>query len=252
MQILLGTNETIVKINSKDIKIDYIQHFINSNFKNSIIKNNYIFIPESSQHYYHRIFLLKWLYTLYAKRNNNYIPELKESLVNRQHKPIKIVFPKKIIHRITYTVYNKETINIQIHPINSQIAYKLKTFLSAKMTISLTHLSVTLKTKEEKRLLKRFINSENIIDIAHLHIYDKQKMNDFFEGERRVKTLTYRDKAYIILGLTPNDDITALKKRYKKLAKQYHPDKANLGDKKEISLYTRKFQTILQAYETLA
>jgi len=249
MQILLGVNETIIKINSKSTKIDYIQHFINTHFENSTIKNNSIFIPESYENCYHRTFLLKWLYTLYAKKSNNYLPQLKESLINRQHKPIKILLPKKIIHRITYLIYDKETLHITIQPQNSQIAYKLKSFLLTKITILPTYLSVNIKTKEEKELFKRFIYSKSIIDIPHLHIYDKKKMESFLKIEQKV--LTKVDKAYMTLEISSDYDAKSLKKQYKKLAKEFHPDKVISKDIQTINLFTSKFQNILDAYEIL-
>lgn len=51
---------------------------------------------------------------------------------------------------------------------------------------------------------------------------------------------------YSVLGVTPTADIKEIKKKYKELAKKYHPDK-NPGDKKSED----KFKEINEAYEAI-
>ncbi len=249
MQILLGANETIVKINSQSISIDYIQHFISTHFTNRKIIDNYILIPSSHNDIYHRSFLLKWLYSLYTKKNIAF-PELKESLLQRHHKAIKIVTAKKIIHTITYKVVDKQNIKIQITPSNNAIAYQLKVFLQAKIQIMPTCLHVNLITKKEKNLLFKFMNSSSIIDVPHKHSYNKKDMEFFFFIKEEEKYSPMQD-AYLILGISKNDNFKTIKRRYKLLAKEFHPDRVDIDDKQKISIYTKKFQTILGAYEII-
>jgi len=248
MQILLGAHETIIKINSKAMSVDYIQHFINSYFKDTIIKDNYIFIPKSSKKCCHRVFLLKWLYSLYTKKSNTHLPELRKTLIDRQNKPIKIVLPKKIIYKIIYTVIDSETLHVKVRPLNTQIIDKFKTLLWADTTNLPAFISITIRDEKEKEFFKGFINSKDMIMQPHKHIYDEQKMQDFIKKE----SINQLDTAYLIFGLTPNDSTKALKRRYRKLAMLYHPDRASTQDEEIIKTYTRKFQTIVQAYEVLS
>ena len=250
MQILLGVNETIIKINSSSIKIDYIQHFISTHFLDRTIKENTILIPKSSQNSYHRMFLLKWLYTLYTKRTKNILPELKDILVQRYEKAIKIELKEKIIHNIIYSVIDDETINIKIIPANSQIAYKIKTYLSMEIILLPTSLHIKVKSDDDKKLFIKFLKNKNIINVPHKHIY-KQKDIEKFCNLIKYKEPTKIDKAYMILGLSNNYDAKSLKKQYKKLAKEFHPDRANSRDIQTLDLYTQKFQNILDAYEVL-
>jgi len=252
MQILLGANETIVKINSKTIKIDYIQHFINTHFLTRTITNNFIYIPQSSEDLHHRAFLLKWLYTLYMKKTNNFVPNLKETLIRRQTKPIKIILQEKIIHKIRYKIIDEEIIHIEIQPQNNQIEYKIKKYLGTKITIMPSYLSIVLDTKAKERF-KEFIYAKNIIDIPHLHIFHSVKMEEFLSGEKPPErvVIDFATQAHKILGSTPFEDKKTIKKRYKKLAMQYHPDKVSTEDENTITLYTKKFQIILDAYNTL-
>jgi len=252
MQILFGVDETIVKINSKSISIDYIQHFISTHFTTRKIKDNFILIPASSTNTSHRIFLLKWLYSLYAKKNEA-LPELKEYLLKRQHKAIKIITTKKIVYRLLYKIIDENNIHIQINPQNNNIVHKLKIFLQTKITITPTYLQVTLKSPEEKELLAKFINSTDIINVVHQHIYNKKKMKDFLHNHTKSqeKDLTSIQEAYLILGSSKDDDIKTIKKRYKSLAKEFHPDKVHGRNEEILNKYTKKFQAIFGAYETI-
>lgn len=251
MQILLGAHETIVKINSVSIKIDYIQNFIDTHFTNRVIKNNYILIPSSKENSLQRSFLLKWLYALYTKKTNTFIPKLKETLLNRQEKPIKILLAKKTIYSIKYVLINNETISITVLPQNKDIAFILNNYFSKMKAQSFsTHLNVKINTNKEKELLNKLIHSKQHISIPHLHLYKDDLLN--FIKQKDVVEVDYSiQKARIILGSNTQDDTKSIKKRYKKLAMIYHPDRAHSQDKKTLLLYTEKFQNIIQAYKIL-
>ncbi len=57
----------------------------------------------------------------------------------------------------------------------------------------------------------------------------------------------YDDNAYVVLGVSSNDDFRTIKKAYRTLVRQYHPD-LNL-DKAE--QYTEIMQNLNRAYEKL-
>ena len=61
------------------------------------------------------------------------------------------------------------------------------------------------------------------------------------------------DKAYEILGANRGDDTATIKKLYRKLVKQYHPDiiKGQGGDEQSIQNANAKLQEINEAYEIL-
>jgi len=179
MQILLGVNETIIKINSFSLKIDQIQNFIMQHFSKKQIESDSIFIPAHNQDCHKRVFLLKWCYSIYAKKTNIQLPQLKEQLVKRHKKPIRIV-------------------------------------LSAKIYVKQERKS---RKKEQKKVINR-------VDLP-------------------------LQRAYKLLGSSPLEDVKRLKKRYKKLAMEYHPDRVSSADTKIIKQYTQKFQQISEAYKLL-
>ena len=260
MQILLGLNETIVKINSHSQRIDYIQHFINTHFLNRSIQNNIIYIPKSKDDSSSRAFLLKWLYTLYVKKTKNNLPQLKELLVTRQHKAIKIILQEKVIHRIVYSVLDKQRVKVEILPLNNQLTRSIQTYLQVKMQYFKTHMIIYIHEEKEKILLKKLLCTKSLINIPHEHIYSKKAIENFLkEKEEETKTQERHislhrnslEDAHFILGSFPQDNVKILKKRYKKLAKVFHPDKIHNQDESSRLLYTKKFQNISNAYNLL-
>jgi len=251
MQILLGVHETIVKINSDSIKIDYIQHYISTHFFNNKIQNNSILIPKSEEDSYHRVFLLKWLYALYSKKTKNDIPELKELLIKRQSKKIRIILKSKIIYKLIYSVVDSTTLNIQITPANHHIANAIKKHLGIQLILLSNSINIIIKSDLQKKLLQEFLNTKQLINVPHEHIFDKEKIHNFCTigiKEKEV-VLSLVDKAHLVLGTSTRFDENSLKKQYKKLAKKFHPDMAQ--DISTITLYTQKFQNIVNAYEIL-
>lgn len=183
VQILLGVNETIIKINSLSLKIDQIQNFVMHNFSQKQIESNTIFIPAHNQNCHKRVFLLKWCYSIYAKKTNIQLPQLKEQLVKRHKKPIRIILADKL-------QVKKET---------------------------------NKKKNQEKKEQKKVIN----------------------------RVYAPLQRAHSLLGSSPFEDVKRLKKRYKKLAMEFHPDRVCSTDVEIIKQHTIKFQQILEAYRLL-
>ena len=255
MQILFGAHETIIKINSKSMNIEYIQHYITTHFKSRTISANNIKIPTSTANLYHRTFLLKWFYALYAKKNGP-LPELKESLIQRYYKAIKVVLPQKIVHTLHYKVINANTLHLTITPQNVKIALKVKNFLQIPIKTSATYLELNIETQNEKKRLQEFLQTNEIISVPHKHIFNKWEINRFLHAtseeeksnENRTSPLA---NAYMILQMNPTNDVKSIKKQYKNLAKKLHPDRVKEQDEELIALHTKKFQELLECYEII-
>ena len=93
-------------------------------------------------------------------------------------------------------------------------------------------------------------NEERLIDYAAraFHISDS-----LHESIRRKYNVRGSSKAYAVLGLTENATEAEIKKAYRKLILEYHPDTiASKGMADEFKEYaTKKFREIQEAYETI-
>lgn len=253
MQILLGVHETIVRINSHSLKIDYIQHYIHRYFNDVVLSEKSLYIPASHKNSHYRIFLLKWLYALYAKKSKNNIFELKETLLRREQKAIKITFAHTTVYKILWNISDSENLTLKVEPYNPDILCKIEKYFKTSLHVTQNQYILYLNSPQQKERLKRLLSSSDNIGQKCQHIFDQQQMDAFVDTsfKKEKPKISSLQKAHIILGALPGDDVQTLKQRYKKLAKKYHPDRVNPKDDKSVALYTEKFQNILQAYEIL-
>lgn len=96
--------------------------------------------------------------------------------------------------------------------------------------------------KREQRYKEDFRSSSN--EAKEETIYEEYENLEHIADELK---RFYSQSAYIILGVSENDDFTHIKKSYRALVSIYHPDR-NLD---EIELYTEITQNINSAYDKL-
>ena len=101
-------------------------------------------------------------------------------------------------------------------------------------------------------------SEENILaTIAKAFAFDPEKYHAIFDKfEQMMKNVQPKasiDDAYKILGVHKEDDMNTIKKAYRKLVRQYHPDIIKSQGKSEdyIKEATEKTQEINQAYEMI-
>jgi DnaJ like chaperone protein len=77
-----------------------------------------------------------------------------------------------------------------------------------------------------------------------------QNWDNYQNGQRRTSTYNKEDN-YKILGLQSSDTDEVVKSTYRKLARQYHPDKHASKSVEEVKLAEEKFKKIQQAYNEI-
>ena len=103
-------------------------------------------------------------------------------------------------------------------------------------------------THAEENLLTK------IAAFLHFSSNEFESMMDQFRSSFSQTTVhSSIDEAYQILGVTPSDDLSTIKKKYRSLVKKYHPDiiQAQGADEHYIQDATRKIQEINDAYEVI-
>lgn len=98
---------------------------------------------------------------------------------------------------------------------------------------------------------------EILQEIARAFDISKYELDDFIKNISSMKTTSSKsmslDEAYEILNISKNVSLNELKKRYRELAKKYHPDilNANNVSQKELEEGVVKFRKINEAYELI-
>ncbi len=123
--------------------------------------------------------------------------------------------------------------------------HKRKQFVG--FLIQLAFVDNGISTEEEK-VLRDIVQELNISPDEYDAIVNK------FENMMKNKQQTMSPKeAYEILGVKETDDMNTIKKAYRKLVREYHPDIISSQDKDEtyIEEATAKTQEINQAYQVI-
>ncbi|NCB55529.1 MAG: molecular chaperone DjlA, partial [Epsilonproteobacteria bacterium] len=98
--------------------------------------------------------------------------------------------------------------------------------------------------------------NEDISDALEIRRADFERMIEQFKTFYTHKAEQKRfgiQNAYDVLGVSPQDDMESIKKKYRALVKEYHPD-ILMGQGKDQSIIdaaTAKLQEINEAYETI-
>ena len=103
-------------------------------------------------------------------------------------------------------------------------------------------------SSDEEKVLREIMHELNIAPEIYDEIVNK------FENIMKNKQQTMSpEKAYEILGVKESDDMNTIKKAYRKLIREYHPDIISSQDKDESYMEeaTAKTQEINQAYQVI-
>uniref|UniRef100_UPI0040479231 DnaJ domain-containing protein n=1 Tax=Aliarcobacter sp. TaxID=2321116 RepID=UPI0040479231 len=182
------------------------------------------------------------------------VHELEAQLIGIMFDDISILFNEKEKARaIMKEIFNEEK---QKNDDTKQIAQDLNKLLGRSVLkrkqfvgflIQLAFIDDGISSHEEK-VLKEIMTELNIPLTAYDEIVNK------FENMMKNKQQTMSSKeAYEILGVKESDDMDTIKKAYRKLIRQYHPDIISSQNKDESYMEeaTAKTQEINQAYQVI-
>ena len=101
-------------------------------------------------------------------------------------------------------------------------------------------------SSDEERVLREIVHELNISPDEYDGMVNK--FENMMKNKHQTMSLT---EAYNILGVNEGDDLSTIKKTYRKLVREYHPDIIKSQDKDEtyIEEATAKTQEINQAYQ---
>ena len=248
MQVLLKKDITIFYIDYCYMK--FIYYFIKNNFKNRVLRKESITLFNLQiESDFHREVLIKWLYNLY-KRKEKSKKSLLESKLLKRSKAVKIIFSEPTCISIIWKIIDEKYISFRLSSKSEKILKDMKYYLKTEIN-RLSEEEFILKiTKDKKRVLESLLNNKNFTNITHKQRYNTRDMKNFLKNDG-AKDEPY-SKAYAILNLKEfTTDVKLIKKQYRLLAITCHPDLQNSSCPKTQLAYTKKFQEINSAYQTI-
>lgn len=183
------------------------------------------------------------------------VQELEAQLISNMFDDICRVFnDKEKARSIMKEIFNDEK---QRNDDTQKLAQQLNTILGKSILkrrqfvnflIQLAFVDNGISQEEDKVL--RVITSALNIDS---YIYESMKSRFEQHVNQNKSQSISLDEAYKVLGVSASDDMDSIKKRYRKLIREYHPDILSSQDKDEsyIEEATAKTQEINQAYQII-
>lgn len=262
MQILLCAHETLIKLDQKKEQVFNIEKFIRNHFSFTTIGKSTLLLSYRQEEYHQRLFLVKWLYNLYKKSECDY-PRLREHMLQRIEKPIRIAFmpPASKPFSLSLSTKNAKELRLTIKPFSSIVYSALKEYFAPlTTTLDYENLSLVIERYNEhyrKKLLDLCQNNtfketyNATYSFTEESVWELCQMQHFYDSEEEITVSDPLDEAYVVLSAKKDEPICTIKSKYKKLAKQYHPDTIYGNDETLIINYTEKFQTIQNAFELI-
>ena len=182
------------------------------------------------------------------------VHELEAQLIGMMFDDISKIFDEKEKARaIMKEIFNEEK---QISNDTKQIAQELNRLLGRSILKRKQFIAFLIQlafidngiSNEEERVLKEIMSELNV----PLNVYDEivKKFENMLKNNQQ--TMSSKE-AYEILGVKESDDMDTIKKAYRKLIREYHPDIISSQNKDESYMEeaTAKTQEINQAYQVI-
>jgi hypothetical protein len=251
----MGPHYTIIKVNESKISVYQIFSFIQNQFNSYHIHNNTIHLSYLKENHHKHLFLMKWLYSIHKKVHQKDIKHLKELLIGRIEKPIKIVTKQdvELSNGIYIEILNKDKIRFFLQSKNYRlyriVTYKLERFIVEK-SYPKHSFDIDLSIDDAKIKLKTFLKKKQFDIFTVTFIFDSKKMQDLLEPRLQKKEPNIPLlEALKLLDSEQNEPIEVIQKRYKKLLVKFHPDNVYSEGSKKIEEYTVIFQNLQYSYD---
>jgi DnaJ like chaperone protein len=195
------------------------------------------------------------LVALVAKvaKSDGRVDELEAQLVSHVLNDVSRLFPDKVkAKELLKEIFNKEkddlsnvdAVAAQLYIIINKNEYKRSKMM--EFLVNLAYCDGQLDDAEDKILKKISLNmyfSESELRTLY------SKFDALYSGQ----SVNSLDNAYKVLGVSAEDDMKSIKKAYRELVKQYHPDiiQAHGASDDYVQEATQKIQEINSAYELI-
>lgn len=251
MQILIGTHYTIISLDESKMNTHNLFSFIKSQFPLHQINQNSILLNYSKENHFKHLFLIKWIYSIHKKVNRWDSANLREVLIDRVEKPIKIMTKKDIESKNTIylDVLEKSRLRVRLEHKNYRLFWELHSrFQKSIRNVSYQNdfFEISIDNQETKRNIKNIVEAQRIGEIDVSIRYNPSELDPFLHYEARDDSLS---NALKILSADPNEPIDSIKKRYKKLLVRYHPDNVYQEGMEKINEYTEIFKNLQVSFD---
>jgi DnaJ-domain-containing protein 1 len=259
-------NRNVIQIHARrdsieeKVILDYVRQF-----KYKVQNGSGIFIHHCNEELMSKKKFFYWLYWNYQQMHGKDPRELRDEIESKPNRPIKINWIEKanIITNVPITIEVINNIYLKFTLRQESATAYMHNFLRGYFrthTVSLAgdrdQYLVKVDSEVVKEKLLTLLKRTRIMQYYVSFTYNQQQIsqllasNNHFVPQNESEQAKI-DKAYKLLKVSPDDELSEIKKRCKKLLYKYHPDRVFNQGQEIIDKYTTTFQSIQTAFETI-
>ncbi len=267
MKINISSKWLLLSINHDSQYLAMINNFVNANFKKTIKLSDTTIIFHDNNELRKKKQLLFWISNVYAKVNKNTLPSFLKTIVRAEelHLKIKIIYSQKsLTPNVILTIRRYSNQNIVVIKSSLMISKTMSQFLKLFfkdcdfLDINGYDIGIHCDSIEATKKLKELVYRNKILQFKVECKYDSyvksllENTNEEHRKKLNEESLTLEvEKAFLVLGVSKDEEFMVVKKRYLKLAKEYHPDSVFDKSSEIVQAHTKKFQEIQEAFESV-
>jgi len=258
VRVVLRNNAIFVQGSSNTLEEPWMEEFFDHHIQNTLFLDNGVLVLNNENSSDQKEDFLENLSERYTKMNELSGTFYSRSLKRCKSAAVRIEVPYRESENVDVKLYayGPDRVKLTFLTPNAWVMRYLKQQLSSLLLSSTsTALYIDVTTSQAKARLEKTLNRREVLHFMINYHYDDAFMSKLYGNYRGWghgndaidKMIRYHAIFEIPMGSSPED----LKKRYRTLAKRYHPDRVQTKNPKIINKYTEKFQLLQEAYGAL-
>lgn len=258
MRVVLRNNAIFVQGNPQTLEEPWMEEFFEHHINNTLFLDNGVLVLNNEGSAEKKEEFLETLGDAFSKANDLASPFYRRSLKRCKTAAVRIELPYRKGEKVDIELYafGPNRIKFTFLTPNSWVMRYLKQqFASLLLNSTSSNLYIDVSTPQAKARLEKTLNRREVLHYTINYRYDDAFMSRLygqykgwgFGNDTIDKMIRYHAIFELPVGAKADD----LKKRYRELAKRYHPDRVQTKNPEIINKYTRKFQLLQEAYDAL-
>ncbi|MGD9970737.1 MAG: J domain-containing protein [Sulfuricurvum sp.] len=259
MRVVLRNNAIFVQGGNSTLDEPWMDEFFDHHIHNTLFLDNGVLVLNNENSSDQKEEFLETLSDCYTKANELSSPFYRRSLKRCKTAAVRIEVPYKKTENVEIELYafgpNRVKMTF-LSPSRWVMRYLKQQLSSCILSSTSTNLYLDVSSASAKARLEKTLNRREVLHFQINYQFDDAFMSRLYGeyqgwgmGNDEIdKMIRYHAIFEIPIGTTPDN----LKKRYRELAKRYHPDRVQTKSPEIINKYTQKFQLLQEAYGALA
>jgi hypothetical protein len=258
VRVVLRNNAIFVQGGSKTLEEPWMEDFFDHHIHNTLFLDNGVLVLNNEGSIEKKEEFLDTLSDCYTTANELSSPFYRRSLRKCRSAAVRIEIPYRKAEKVDIELFafGPNRVKLTFLTPNRWIMRYLKQQLSSLVTSCTSNqIYIDVSSIASKGRLEKALNRREVLHYVINYKYDEEFMSKLYgnykgwghSNDEIDKMIRY----HAIFDLPVGSKLEDLKKRYRQLAKRYHPDRVNMKSPEIINKYTEKFKLLQEAYGAL-